>query len=264
MLNIIQYNLKTQFRSVLIYLAALVGFAWMYIALFPSMQKVDIEAMMSQMPKEFQGFLGEGGASAYNTIEGFLSGEFFSFFFVLLIGFYVASVAGSAIAGKIERRTMDFELSQPVSRTGKLISDTIPAMLYALLIIFVTNGAIALLCQIYNTDINSKGLFLFSAIATLFSWAIYGIAIFVSSIIRSKIAVVGITVFIVLASYIFYALSLAVEKIRDYGKYTLYNFYDPQKILSKSQIDMESVIVFSLIFMVGIILSLVIFNKKDV
>ena len=264
MLNIIQQKIKEQFRGVSFYLAFLSAFAWMYIALFPSMQKIDIEAMMAQMPKEFVGFLGEGGAAAYNTIEGFLSGEFFSFFFVLLIVFYVASVAGSIIAGGIEKRTIDFDLSQPISRTRKLLSETAVAMFYSFFLVFATNIVIKILCEIYSVSIDSKGLFLFSVVAVLFVWAIYGIAIFLSSIFKSKIAVVGVTIFFTLGSYIFYALSLAVEKIKDYGKFSIYNFYDPQKILSKAEININQCLILLAIFLIGLLLSLVIFNKKDV
>ncbi|MEI8143022.1 MAG: ABC transporter permease subunit [Candidatus Berkelbacteria bacterium] len=264
MKNIVLFQIKKQYKSVLVYLAALVGFAWMYISLFPSMQKIDIEAMMSQLPKEFLGFLGEGGGSAYNTIEGFLSVEFFSFFFVLLIGFYVSSVAGAAIAGGIERRTMDFELSQPVSRTKKLLSETFVAIIFSILIVTAANLMIKLLCVIYNIDISSKGLFYFSILASLFSMAIYGIAIFLSSIVRSKMSVVGITLFFTLGSYVFYSLSLAVEKIKDFGKFTLYYLYDPQKTLSRAELNLDHCLILLFIFILGTITALIIFNKKDV
>jgi ABC-2 type transport system permease protein len=263
MINIIKYNLRKQFKSIAIYLVALVGFALMYISLFPSMKKIDIEAMMAQMPKEFLGFLGEGGAASYGKIEGYLSGEFFSFFFILLVGFYVSSVAGSAIAGKIEKRVMDFDLSQPISRSKRLISETLVAMFYSFIIVGVVCLSTKLLCLAFDISISSKGLLFMTIIGTLFAWALYGIAIFISSITRSKIAVSGITVFITLASYIFYALSLAVEKIKDYGKYSLYNYYDPQKILSKSEISPEQCLVFLAIFAVGTAMAMIIFNKKD-
>lgn len=264
MWNITNYNLKKQSRGIGLYLASLVGFTWMYIALFPSMQKIDIEAMMSQMPKEFTAFLGEGGAAAYSKIEGFLSGEFLSFFFVLLIGFYVSAAAGSAIAGAIEKRTMDFELSQPTSRSTKILAETVVALLYSAILVVATNASIKILCELYDISISGMGLFYFSIVATLFAWALFGIAILISSIVRSKMVVVGITMFLTLGSYIFYSLSLAVEKIRDFGHYTLYNFYDPQKILTKAEISFEQCLVFAAIFIIGTSAALLIFNKKDV
>ena len=263
MKNIIIYNLRKQFKSVVFYLTALVGFALLYISLFPTMKSIDLEAMMAQMPKEIAGFLGEGGAANYGKIEGFMSGEFFSFYFILLVGFYVATVAGSAIAGKIERRTMDFELSQPVSRSKRLIAETLVAMFYSSIIVGIVCLSVKFLCMAFAISISSKGLFLMTIVGTLFAWALYGIAIFISSIVRSKMAVSGITVFITLVSYIFYSLSLAVERIKDYGKFSLYHYYDPQKILTKSEINVEQCIVFLAIFAIGTTLALVMFNKKD-
>lgn len=264
MINIIFFNLKRQLRSILFYLGALVGFAWMYIGLFPSMQKIDIQAMMSQMPKEFVGFLGEDGAAAYNTIEGFLSGEFYSFFFVLLIAFYVASTAGSAIAGGIEKRTLDFDLSQPVSRTKRLLAEGATTLFYSFSLIALTNFLVWILCQAYNIDINSRGLIYLSIVGILFGWATYGIAILLSSLLKSKLAVSGLAVFLILASYIFFSLSLAVEKIKEFGKYTLYNFYEPQKILGKAEISLEQCLVLGGIFLIGFLLALLVFNKKDI
>lgn len=263
MKNIIFYNLKKQFKSVIFYLTALVGFALLYISLFPTMKSIDLEAMMAQMPKEIAGFLGEGGAASYGKIEGFMSGEFFSFYFILLIGFYVATVAGSAIAGKIERRTMDFDLSQPVSRSKRLLSETLVAMFYSFAIVGTVCLAVKLLCMAFDISISGKGLIYMTIIGTFFAWALYGIAIFLSSILRSKIAVSSITVFITLASYIFYSLSLAVEKIKDFGKFSLYNYYDPQKILSKSEINLEQCLVFLAIFAIGTTMAMIVFNKKD-
>lgn len=264
MLNIIRRKLQEQFRGVSIYSIFLILFGWMYVALFPSMQKIDIEAMMAQMPKEFLGFLGDGGASAYNTIEGFMSGEYYSFFFVLLLAFYVANTAGSAIAGNIEKRTIDFNLSQPISRTKMLLAETFVVMFYSAAIVSVVNLMIKLLSEVHKVSISSKGLLMFCLVAIVFAWAIYGVAIFLSSILKSKIAVVGITIFFTLGSYLFYSLSLAVDKIKDLGTYSIYNFYSPQKLLSKGEIDPTDIIVLGSIFLIGLLLSLFIFNKKDV
>jgi ABC-type transport system involved in multi-copper enzyme maturation permease subunit len=80
---------------------------------------------------------------------------------------------------------MDFFLSQPISRTKILISETIVALFYSMVIVVVTSFSIWGLAKIYDIEIGSDGLVAFSVVATFLLWAIYGLAIFLSSFITS-------------------------------------------------------------------------------
>ena len=264
MWNITKQRLKEQRNSVLIYLGAIIGYTFLMISLFPSMQKMDIESMLKEIPEDFSKFFGSDLASVYTTVEGYLSAEFLSFFFILIISFYIGSAAGSAIAGQIERKTMDFNLSQPISRIKIVISESIVALIYSALIVIVTSSAMLLFGKIFNAPFKFNGILVFTLLATFFIWAIYGIAIFLSSLLRSKISVMLLTFGIALASYVFLSLTRIVDKIKDFDHFSLFYLYDPQKLLQQAEINWNHLAVLALILILGLSSALAIFNKKDV
>lgn len=263
MWNIILQKFKEQKTSVFIYAGALIGYILLMMSMFPSIKKMDIEAMMKDMPEQFVKFFGDEGMAAYSTIEGYLSMEFLSFFFILILTFYVGSTTGSAIAGQVEKRIIDFNLSQPISRTKMLLSETAVALIYSALIIVACSISMFIFGEIFSEPFKVRGLMAFSVIAILFMWAIYGIGIFLSSILRTKIAAMLITFGLTLFMYIFLSLTRMVDKLKDFDVISIFYLYDPQKLLKTGEINWLYASILAGIFLIGLLISLLIFNKKD-
>jgi ABC-type transport system involved in multi-copper enzyme maturation permease subunit len=250
--------------SLLYYFGGLLAYSWMMIAMFPTMKTADLAGIYNQFPKEFLKFFGANGIESMGTVEGFLSIEFLSLFFILIIAFYIGSSAGSTIAGAIEKRTMDFQLSQPISRAKLLLSETIVGLLNTALLVFATSGSIYILAKAYDVSMSTRGIFVFAFVAIIFLWAFYGLAVLISSILRSKITVASITVSIIMGLYILNALSKIVDKLAKIEKYTLFNMYNPQKLLTDHIINWHQIEFLLLVLVVGIISSILIFNNKDI
>lgn len=264
MFNVAIQTIKNQYKGVIYYSIGLFGYVWMLLAMYPAFHdKIDIEELMKAYPKEFLKFFG-GGDMSLSSTEGFLSMEFLSLFFILIITFYIAASAGTTIAGAIERKTMDFSLSQPISRTKLVLADAIVSLGTIALLTLVTSISIFIFCQIYNNDINSLGLISFSIVATFFLWSIYGIAIFISSFMRSKITVVSTTLIITMGFYIFSSLTRIFDQLKNFDKYSLFYFYDPLKLLKDNAIDWNHIAILSAILLLGLSSSLIIFNRKDI
>jgi len=264
MWNIIKQKLKEQKNSVLIYAGSLIGYAFLMISMFPQMKKMDINALMQSYPPEIAKFFGDSGMASYNTIEGFLAMEYLSFFFMLILTFYIGSAAGSAIAGQIEKRTADFNLSQPISRTKIVLSETIVALFYISIIVIGASLSVLIFCQLFDITINAKGICLFTLLATLFGWAHYGFAIFLSSLLRSKIGVTLLTVGISMGSYIFLSLTRLVDRIKGFENISIYKLYNPETVLKNASIDQNNLLILGGIALAGIIFSIIFFNKKDI
>jgi len=264
MINIIKRQFNEQKNSVLIYLISLIGYSLLMISMFPQMKKMDIEALIDSYPEEIAKFFGESGMASYGTIEGFLAMEFLSFFFILILMFYIGSAAGSVIAGQIEKKTIDFNLSQPISRTKIVLSNTIIIMFFSGALVTLISLSIWLLCQSYNIDISAKGLTAFTILATIFVWAFYGIAILLSSILRSKIGVTLLTVGFSLASYVFLSLSRVSDKLKDYDRFSIFYLYNPEEVLKTGNINWTHIAILASVFIIGLTGSIIIFNKKDV
>jgi ABC-2 type transport system permease protein len=264
MLNIIVRKFKDQLLSLLYYFGGLLAYSWMMIALFPSMKTADLANVYQQFPKEFLKFFGANGIETMGTIEGFLSLEFLSLFFILIIAFYIGSSAGSTIAGSTEKRTMDFQLSQPISRTKLVVAETLVGLFNTFLLVALTVLSMYLLGKGYHVSLNNHGLITFGLVATIFLWSFYGVAMLLSSILKSKISVAAITVGILMGLYVFNAMTKIVDKLSKYDKFTLFNMYDPQKLLTNEAINWDHILVLLIILIVGAVSSLLIFNKKDI
>ena len=264
MIAIISQKFKEQYQSIIYYFIGLFAYSWMIMAIFPTMKKIDLESLYSQYPEEFLKFFGGDQMESMSKIEGFISMEFLSLFFILIVGFYVASSAGSIIAGTIEKKTMDFQLTQPISRTKLVISETVLGLLNSFLLTALTSFSIFVLGKAYNVDISNNGLLAFTAIATLMLWAFYGIALVLSSILKSKIVVAASTIFILMGFYVFSSMTRIVDKLADYEKYSIFYLYDPQKLLMSGTINTNHALILIFILMIGLFSSLIIFNKKDI
>lgn len=264
MINIMKQKFKEQRMGLLYYFLGLFAYTWMIMGLFPTMEKVDLGALYSQYPKELLKFFGAGGIESMTSIEGFISLEFLSLFFILIVSFYVAATAGSTIAGAIEKKLMDFQLSQPVSRTKLLLSETAMGFINTFLLVGLTSFSIWGLAEAYSVEISEKGLLAFTIIATTFLWTIYGIALFFSSVLKSKIMVVSVTLLLMMAFYVFSSMTRMVEKLADYDKYSLFYLYNPQKLLETGSINTSHFIILLAIALAGIISALIVFNKKDI
>lgn len=264
MIAIIKRKFQDQAFSLIYYFGGLFAYSWMMITLFPTMKSADLTAVYQQFPKEFLKFFGANGIESMGTIEGFLSLEFLSLFFILIIAFYIGSSAGSTIAGSIEKKTMDFQLSEPISRTKLVISETVVGLFNTFLLVAATALSIFLLAKGYDVSISTKGLIIFGFVATIFLWSFYGIAIFISSLLKSKITVAALTVSILMGLYVFNALTKIVDKLAKYDKFTLFNMYDPQKLLTSAEINWDHILVLAIILFVGVVGSILVFNKRDI
>ncbi len=260
MWNIILQKLKEQKNGVLYYILGLVLYVWMVMAIYPSISE-NIEEIVKAYPQDLLQFF---GGTEMSTIEGFLTVEFLSLFFILIVLFYISSAAGSVISERIERKTMDFFLSQPISRSKIIFSETLVVLIYSLIIVVATSFSIWGFAKIYDISISTKGLLAFSVVATFILWAIYGIAICFSSFMKSKIATVFSTFFIIFAMYIFFAMTEMVEKLKDYDKFSIFYLYKPQELLTNAELNLSHIGILLLIFVIGLGASILIFNKRDI
>ncbi|MFC4553256.1 MULTISPECIES: ABC transporter permease subunit [Halorussus] len=140
MREIAQYEAERKLKGVLVVAGLLAVMSLLFVALFPSMASsgVDLDAYWESLPPAMKAAFGATGAIPLSTIEGFLAVELYQFFWLLMLGIYVAYQAGGLIAGDVERDRMDVLLAAPVSRrsvvVGKFLS-LVPGVLALNLIV---------------------------------------------------------------------------------------------------------------------------------
>ncbi|PSQ45684.1 ABC transporter permease [Halobacteriales archaeon SW_6_65_15] len=118
MFDIAEYESERRIKGALVVAVLLGVLSVLFVSLFPSIASsgVDFEAYMESLPPALQAAFGASGGLAITTIEGFLAVELYQFFWVLMLGIYLAYQAGGLIAGDVERGRMDVLLAAPVFR----------------------------------------------------------------------------------------------------------------------------------------------------
>lgn len=118
MLEIAEYESERRIKGALVVAVLLAATSLLFVGLFPSIATsgVDFEAYMESLPPALRTAFGASGALSIATIKGFLAVELYQFFWLLMLGVYVAYQAGGLVAGDVERGRMDVLLAAPVTR----------------------------------------------------------------------------------------------------------------------------------------------------
>ena len=127
-------------RSSLVIVVVFALLAAMYFAMFPSVQE-EMEVLEGAFPAFFFDLF---GIEALGTIEGFIAAEIYSFFWIVLVGIYFASVGAGTIAKDVDERKMDLTLSNPISRES-VVLQKVAALWLPLAVLNVGVGGIVLL-----------------------------------------------------------------------------------------------------------------------
>lgn len=246
------------------YSFAAISFLLLYILIYPSFQSemAKFNQLLEAYPKALlQAFNIE--QLQLSTFEGYISAEHFSFVWPLMAIFLSMSLAGVAFAGEVEKGTMAFLLSQPISRARIFIAKYLAAVLAILLFVVLSVVAIIPLAGIQNISVNAGNILKTAAISLLFAWAIYALSAMVSSVTsersKSYFAVGGL----LLIMYVANVVSGLVSGL-DWLKFvSFFHYFQPAKILSGEAIAFSSYAVFVLTIILSFGIGLVIFLRRD-
>ncbi|MDB2281693.1 ABC transporter permease [Halorubrum sp. C191] len=119
-LAIARYDAAGRARGTVVLTGLLSSFLLVFLAFFPSLATadVDLDAYVEAFPPAVREAF---GIIAISSVEGFLAVEFYQFAWLLLVGLYLAYLAGGTIAGDIASGRMDLTLSAPVARRDVVI-----------------------------------------------------------------------------------------------------------------------------------------------
>jgi ABC-2 type transport system permease protein len=148
MTDVLKYEARKRLVGTLALGSGIGAFALLIVFIFPSIQVAgdSIEAYVEALPDAIrEGF----GIQSISTIEGFLATEIYQFVWVLMLGLYIAYLAGGIVASDVESRRIDLVLATPVSRKRVLVekfgSVLVPIVVLNLIVpLFVYAGTLAI------------------------------------------------------------------------------------------------------------------------
>ncbi len=127
-LAVARFEGERRLRTTGVLVAVFVLFGAMFVALAPNLVATGAyDDIIASMPPALNALL---GFEDFSSVEGFLSGEYYTFTWVVGLSAYLAYSAAGSVAGDLKRDRMDTLLAAPVSRTsvllGKYLSLLVP------------------------------------------------------------------------------------------------------------------------------------------
>ncbi len=265
-MTLILQTLKKNRGTILGYTIASVILIWMFVAIFPSFagQAEEMtkafenypEAMLKALNIEMQSFL--------TSLDGFLAGENYSIMWPIILIILVIAFASSAIAGEVERGTIEILLAQPISRIKLFLGKYLAGAAIIFIFVFASIFSVVPFAALYDVDIVLENHIVFSMLGACFALALYSVAMMLSSIFSERGKVASLSGGLLMSMY-FLNIFAAFKESLDSLKYlSLFHYFDFNTALLKGELDPQSIAVFLGVSLVCTLIGLFWFNRRDI
>lgn len=249
----------------LIYLAVAIALIWLYVALYPSIksQSANFESLLKTYP---EGFLKAFNIDikSYTTIGGYLASEQYSFMWPIILIFMLVGFSGTALAGEIEKGTIEMLLSQPISRlkifAGKYLAGL--GMLIAFMLFSVY--AAAPILSLYHIGYDLKIFTTMTILGFMFGLAVFSLAMFFSSLSMERGRVYFLSGGLLVLMYVLNLVASLKENVADLKYFSFFYYFNASKALIYNQIDHWAYLVFLGVAVVSAVLGAIWFMKRDI
>ncbi|MDP2683763.1 MAG: ABC transporter permease subunit [bacterium] len=254
-------------RKISLAVYCLVGIVllWMFIILYPIIEE-QASVIMELFEGLPEGFLKAFGADSesFTTVEGFLAAKQYSATWPIMVILLLVALAGTVIAGEIEKGSIEISLSNPVSRLriffGRYSVGFIGLLAFTVCSVF----SLVPLAAFYDVDIGFSNVLKLSIITSLFGLTVLSLSMLLSSIFSEKNKVYMFVGGVMVVMYMLNVVALIKEDI-DYIKYaSFFHFLETNGALILNEIGNISIIVFAVCSIAFTIIGAWWFNKRDI
>lgn len=269
-LNLLKNSLKERWLSTLTFTGGLFLYCWLIIAIIPVMFTAsttkEMENILSQYPKEILSLLVGGGTdiSQFFTIEGFISLELYSLWWIIIVGGFAISLALGIIAKDTNEGTMELLLSYPLKRETVVITRLLASTIILAFLAFFTVFTTYLLSIFYDIPLSFTGLTIVGLFGWLFFEVILLFTLFLTMILKEGSGATLISFTFFLSSHILNALSSLNETIEKLSFLSIFKYYNPTQYLVDKKIDLTHLTMFLILIVALLILSVLIYRKRDI
>lgn len=266
MTALILRTLKDRWFSVVILVAISIILTGIYVSMFPELQKQGqkMEELFTAYPKDMMKAFGiEVSSLAFTKIENFLAMEQYSFTWPILVIILTIGWAASALAGEIEKGTIEFLLSQPISRLkiflGKYLSGVLALIFFVLFSVYSPIP----LAKLFGVSFQGANYTSMAIIGFLFGLAIFSLNMFFSAVFSDKGKVYSAGAGIILIMYVVKIIANLKQSWDGIKYLSFFHYFDYNAALLNNKIDLLNVFVFVGITIFFFSLGLVAFLKRD-
>jgi ABC-2 type transport system permease protein len=250
---------------VLLFSIIVSGYILMMTAFYPSIKDkgADFDKLLNAYPAALKEAFNMG-TNTFSQIEGFISVEYFSFVWLIIMAFVIFSLGASAIAGEINDQTANFTFTLPRKRWKIVLAKFLASYLIILFITLVTLISTIIGIYLVNEQPNIGGFIVFFFVGAAVDFFMLGLTLFISSMCDSRGKVYGIASVIFIVSYLIHVLAGISDAVSKFYFLSFLKYYgNAQKILTEANFKISYLLI---LFIAGLIFTaagLLVAEKRD-
>ena len=257
-------EIKVNLKSFIIWLSVLIGIFLVAYLMYPSIINSDNAKMIDEMLKIFPEELLKAfnmDISSLDSAFGWLKSE--GFVLVLLIlGCYSGLLGANILLKEEDDKTIEYLNSLPITRERIIYSKVLVGIIYIILMVLVFGIFNYIGLSLSGTF--DKKLFLLLSITPLFSsLVIYFVCMFISTFIKKCKKMTGISLGIVLISYVLYTLSTLAETTEFLKYFSIFTLADIRNVIVNTSINPLTILISIALSIILLILTIVNYNDKE-
>lgn len=253
-------------KTALWFALGLVVYASLMAAFFPSIQDLgdSIQQLLESYPDALLKAFGLSGEINFGDFAIFISSEYLSFIWPLIVGIFVIMAGAATVAQEIDSGTAELWLSVPESRWRLLLGKMIAIGVAALMLVIVTLLAVWFWSVVLDASIPISRILATGVTLAGFALATTAIASFTSSFSNFRGRAAGLAAAIVLASYLLEVLSGINEQWHWLHYLSYYGAFNPQDAIRAGELYPLQLLALLAVTVVASVAALVIFERRDV
>jgi ABC-2 type transport system permease protein len=245
--------------SLMVLMTAYMGF------LFPTMssQSKTFQKLMEGYPKALIEAFNLDLMDFTNIVKFFASE---SYVFLILLGSIFAMILSAGMLSKEENdKTIEFLYAKPVTRNYIITSKLLSVLFYILSFnVIIGVSTIGIFLSVSKTSFSIPNVLLLLVGATLVQLVFAAIGFVISVFIVKTKTILPITISIVIGAYFINSLAGMSSNTEKFKYITPFKYVDARDILKNNSINGVYLAIMAAVVIISIILSYVIYNRKNI
>jgi len=260
-LEVLRYEGNDRVRGAFAISAAFSLMAVSFLALGPQIVAGDgFQSIAEELPPVFvEAF----GFESLGSIEGLLASEFYTLFWLLFFGIYLAYSAAGSIAGDIETNEMDTLLSTPISRTNVLVEKFCSLLVPIVIANLIVPSVIYLGAEMVGESIALADLAVLHALSIPYLLCCGAIGLALSVFLARKDTAQNAALGLLFALFMLQSL-VASTDFEWLGNLAPMAYIDPNEVLIEGTYDLASAAILLAAAVVLVALSQFRFTRMDI
>lgn len=257
-------ELKINLKSFIIWLSVLLSIFLIGFLIYPTIIESNSVESLNEMMKMFP----EEMLKAFNfdiasidSVYGWIKSEGFVFA-LLMIGCYSGILGSNILLKEEDEKTIEYLNSLPITRNNIIFSKVVSGLIYMILITLLL-AIFNLFGLILSGEFDIKQYLLLSITPIFPSIVIYFICMFISTFTHKTKQTTGISLGIVLLSYVLQTLSVMTKETEFLKYFSVFTLADIRTVISNISINPIMIIISISLSLLFLILTIIRYNEKE-